>query len=165
MFFLVLAIGFFSFFVRFFRRHWGPPLCVRMNPYFVHTTVRIRPCPKNKTGQMAGRSPSTRYTRAQKQVSAARLRAGYSSDTGHTPRKLPRKPEQSPASSHNTPCFPHRRSVSIPICNHSVKRNFVIFAEIFSEILCRATNSKNNPFRLPGSTGRLSPGFFIYYNE
>ena len=87
---------------------------------------------------MAGRSPCTRYTRVQKQVSAARLRAGYSSDTGHTPRKLPRNPEQSPASSHNTPLLSHRRSVSIAADPSYVKKNFVISGENFSVFLCTA---------------------------
>ena len=60
------------------------------------------------------------------------------SDTGHTPRKLPRFHEQSPASSHNTPMLPHRRLISISVTGLYVNSFFGIITEKFALFLCRA---------------------------
>ena len=60
------------------------------------------------------------------------------SDTGHTPRKLPRFHEQSPASSHNTPVLSHTRLISIAVTRLYVNSFFGIITENFALFLCRA---------------------------
>ena len=60
------------------------------------------------------------------------------SDTGHTPRKLPRFHEQSPASSHNTPVLSHTRLISIAVTRLYVNSFFGIITEKFALFLCRA---------------------------
>ena len=62
--------------------------------------MRIRPALKKQTGCLAGRSLISAIYACIREFSAARLRAPKRQDTGHTPRKLPRRDEQSPASSH-----------------------------------------------------------------
>ena len=143
---MFFAIACCSPFRTFFATALGPSFCVRMKPAEnpIHKTVRIRPRPKNKPAKWPVDPPSARYTRVPDRLQPPDC-VPDCTDTGHTPRKLPRKTGQSPASSHSTPLLTHRRSVSIPICNHSVKRNFVIFAEIFEDILCSAPKSPGGP--------------------
>ena len=64
MFLFVLAMCFSPFSYVFLRRHWlRHLLCVRMRLFPVHTTVRIRPRPKNKPAFQPVSPPFARYTR------------------------------------------------------------------------------------------------------
>ena len=89
----------FSFFVRFCSGGIGSADCVRMKPRIpVHTTVRIRPRPKNKPAFLAGSRPGPRDIRV--------YRWGFSRPIAYRKRPVPDilhgsylVSEQSPASS------------------------------------------------------------------
>ena len=106
---------------------------------FIHTAVRIRPRPKNKPAFWPVDPPCARYTRIQVRFQPP----DCVPDIPPTPDILHGsylgQAEQSPASSHNTPCFPHRRFVSIAGWNPYVKKFFVLYGENFSVFLCTPT--------------------------
>ena len=56
----------------------GPSLCLRMKPFVIriHTSVRIRPRPKNKPAYLAGSHSLRAIYACAGEVSAARLRTG-----------------------------------------------------------------------------------------
>ena len=135
---------FFSpFFVRFWRRHWGPPfLRTDETEIPVHTTVRIRPRPKNKPALFKPVDPpSMRYTRVPDWFlparSCARTTAGrrtYSTEvTSLFASNLPLH-----RSAHT--CALHARSINITERLQNVKLFFVIFAEFFTLFLGNSTN-------------------------
>ena len=112
-----------------------------MSPNSVHTAVRIRPRPKNKPAYKAGQPPSARYTRVpnRSQPPDCVLNIHSTPDILHGSYLAN---EQSPASSHNTLVLAHTRSINIPSNRLNVKRNFVIFGEIFNIFLCSVDKSK-----------------------
>ena len=108
-----------------------------MKSFSIHTTVRIRPGPKNKPA-FAPVRPRPRDIREYRKGFSRPIVCRNRSDTGHTPRKLPRFHEQSPASSHNTPVLSHTRLISIAVTRLYVNSFFGIITEKFALFLCRA---------------------------
>ena len=74
------------------------------------------------------RTPCARYTRVSEGVQPPDS-APETTGAGHTPRKLPRFPEQSPASSQFAPLLSHARFHNITGPGADVKRIFVVFGE------------------------------------
>ena len=99
--------------------------------------MRIRPGPKNKPA-FAPVRPRPRDIREYRKGFSRPIVCRNRSDTGHTPRKLPRFHEQSPASSHNTPVLSHTRLISIAVTRLYVNSFFGIITENFALFLCRA---------------------------
>ena len=106
-----------------------------MKSFSIHTTVRIRPGPKNKPA-FAPVRPRPRDIREYRKGFSRPIACRNRSDTGHTPRKLPRFHEQSPASSHNTPVLSHTRLISIAVTRLYVNSFFGIITENFALFLC-----------------------------
>ncbi len=65
---------------------------------------------EKQTGFWPVRTPLARYTRVPERFQPPDC-VPETTGTGHTPRKLPRFHEQSPASSHNTPCLRTRAPI------------------------------------------------------
>ena len=95
--FFAAAMGVFSFFRTFFVTALAPSLCVRMKPFVtrIHTTVRIRPRPKNKPAFLAGSHSAPRdirvYRRGFSRPIAYRFcrYRTYSTEVTSSPSNLP----------------------------------------------------------------------------
>ena len=130
----------------------GPSLCVRMKPGISYTHNRAYQAASEKqTGFWPVRTPLARYTRVPERFQPPDC-VPEATGTGHTPRKLPRFHEQSPASSHNTPVPSHRRFINITVQCPEVKQ-FFVFLQKFFYIFC-------NPCRksFPGGKEALQKG-------
>ena len=97
---------------------------------------------------LAGTFPSLRYTLynsvcTQQGTPAARLHALLSQNTGHTPRKLPRKHEQSSASTH---CLLSQAFMCDGIAIGKVKQFLQVFPIIFVEFLCEKPATRYGVF-------------------
>ena len=139
----LLAMVFFSFFRTFLAAALGTALpAYGRNQIPVHTTVRIRPRPKNKPALFKPVDPpSMRYTRVPDRFLPARScirttagRRTYSTEvTSLFASNLPLH-----RSAHT--CALHARSINITERLQNVKLFFVIFAEIFALFLGNSTN-------------------------
>ena len=111
----------------------------------------IKPCPKNKPAFFS-RSDTVQVIYTMCSTLQPPDYVPMAVGTGHTPRKLPRLCEQSPASSHNTPVLSHTRSFNIPIYRPYVKKKFSISAKIFGIFFVQVYEINfggNNPLKLP----------------
>lgn len=133
-----------------FPAAWAPPFILTFGEkvFSVHFAVRIRPCPKNKPDiHPVQGSVQAIYAVQQKHSQPPDSRRELPG-CGHTPRKLPARP-QSPASSHFSPYgrnFPNRRSAILSDFFSSVKGKLYFFIHLYISLYPGQKNLVFLPF-------------------